>query len=137
MIRRKWENELGKPEIYTEYEKERLRIQELGEIDFVDYYRKLANKKKGSTANVWNSAYQYLVTFTNDSLKFKSIDEKWAEEFKEYLLTTKSRKSAKTKLSQNSAASYFNKIREALKQAYRIDKIIQRNPNDFIEPITE
>ena len=42
MIRQKRENELNKPEIYTEYENERLRIKKLVEIDFVEYFKSLA-----------------------------------------------------------------------------------------------
>lgn len=136
MIRQKRENELNKPEIYTEYENERLRIKKLGEIDFVEYFKSLAEKRTGSTASSWNSTYKYLVTYTNGKLEFKNIDEKWAESFKEYLLTTKSNKSSKSKLSQNSAVSYFNKIKAALKQAFK-DGILINDLNSKIDPIKE
>ncbi len=53
-IRQKRENELNKPEIYSEYEKERLRKKELGDIDFVDYFRKIANKRYGTNRSNLN-----------------------------------------------------------------------------------
>ncbi len=136
MIRQKKENELNKPEIYTEYEKERLRIKALGEIDFIKYFKSLADKKTGSTASSWNSTYKYLVAFTNGKLEFKNVNEKWAEKFKEYLLTTKSNKSTKSNLSQNSAVSYFNKIKATLKQAFK-DGILIYDLNSKITPIKE
>lgn len=133
-IRQKRENFLNKPEIYSQYEKEQLRLKELGEQCFIEYFTKLANKRKASNHDNWVSALNYLNTFTNGSLKFADLNEKFFEDFKEYLLTTKSKKSDKTTLSQNSAVSYFNKIKAALKQAYK-DDIIQIDLNAKISPI--
>lgn len=133
-VRQKRENELNKQEVYTEFERERLRLKELGEIDFVDYFRKQANKRKASSHDNWMSALNYLETFTGGSLKFADLNERVINEFKEYLLTTKSKKSDKVILSQNSALSYFNKVKAALNQAYR-DGILQVDLNARIAPI--
>jgi integrase len=133
-IRQKRENFLNKPEIYSQYEKERLKIKEFGEQCFIEYFRKLANKRKASNHDNWVSALNYLEAFTNGKLMFADLNEKFLEEFKEYLLSTKSRKRTKTTLSQNSAVSYFNKVKAALKQAYT-DGILQTNLNAKIKPI--
>jgi len=105
-----------------------------GKQCFVEYFTKLANKRKASNSDNWNAALKYLHTFTNGSLKFADLDQKFLEDFKEYLLTTKSNKSNKTTLSQNSAVSYFNKVKAALKQAYR-DGILQYDLNAKVKPI--
>lgn len=133
-IRQKRENLLNKPEIYSQYEKEQLRIKELGEQCFVEYYTKLANKRKASNHDNWVSALKYLDTFTNGSIKFVDLNQKFLEDFKEYLLTTKSNRSSKTNLKQNSAASYFNKVKTALREAYR-DDILQNDLNSKVKPI--
>lgn len=133
-IRQKRENFLNKPEIYSQYEKEQLRLKELGEQCFIEYFTKLANKRKASNHDNWVSALNYLDTFTNGSLKFADLNQKFLEDFKEYLLTTKSNRSNKTTLSQNSAVSYFNKVKAALKQAYK-DGILQYDLNAKISPI--
>lgn len=133
-IRQKRENFLNKPEIYSEYEKEQLRKKELGELCFIEYFRKLANKRKASNHDNWVSALNYIEAFTNGKLKFADLNEKFLEDFKEYLLSTKSKKSDKTTLSQNSAVSYFNKVKAALKQAYK-DGILQTDLNAKISPI--
>lgn len=135
-IRQKRENYLNKPEIYTGFEKEQLKIKEQGEHNFVEYFKRLADKRKASNHDNWVSAYNYLETFTNGSLKFADLNEKIFNEFKEYLLTTKSNKSSKTTLSQNSAVSYFNKVKAALKQAFR-DGFLQTDLNAKIEPIKQ
>jgi integrase len=120
-IRQKRENNLNKPEIYTGFEKEQLKIKEQGEKNFVEYFKILADKRKKSNHDNWMSAYKYLKTFTNGLIKFTDLNERFCNNFKEYLLTTKSNKTEKASLSQNSAVSYFNKFKAALKNAYRDD----------------
>lgn len=133
-IRQQRENFLNKPEIYSQYEKEQLRLKEQGEQSFVEYFTKLANKRKASNHDNWVSALNYLESFTNGKLKFADLNEKVFEDFKEYLLTTKSNRSNKTTLAQNSAVSYFNKVKAALKQAYK-DGLLQYDLNAKIKPI--
>jgi len=135
-IRQKRENHLNKPEIYTGYELEQKRIKELGEQNFVAYFKTLTDKRKASNHDNWVSAYNYLVKFTNGNLQFADLNERFCNEFKEYLLTTKSNKSSKTTLAQNSAVSYFNKLKATLKQAYK-DGYLTTDLNAKIEPIKQ
>lgn len=135
-IRQKRENHLNKPEIYTGYEKEQLRIKEKGEQNFVEYFKALTDKRKASNHDNWVSAYNYLEAFTKGNLKFADLNEKFCTDFKEYLLTTKSNKSNKVTLAQNSAVSYFNKLKAALKQAYK-DGYLQSDLNTKIEPVRQ
>ena len=133
-IRQKRENFLNKPEIYSQHEKEQLRLKELHEQCFIEYFRKLANKRKASNHDNWASALNYLETYTGGKLKFAALTEKWCNDFKEYLLTVKSNKSSKTTLARNTAVSYFNKIKAALKQAYK-DGILQTDLNVKVQAI--
>ncbi len=135
-IRQKKENHLNKPEIYTGYELQQKRIKELGEQNFVTYFKTLADKRKASNHDNWVSAYNYLETFTKGNLKFAHLNEKFCNEFKEYLLTTKSNKSSKKTLAQNSAVSYFNKLKATLKQAYK-DGYLTTDLNAKIEPVKQ
>jgi integrase len=135
-IRQKRENHLNKPEIYTGYEKEQLKIKEQGEKNFVEYFKSLADKRKASNHDNWVSAYNYLIKFTKGNLKFSDLNEKIFAEFKEYLLTTKSNKSSKATLTQNSAVSYFNKVKATLKQAFK-DGYLSSDLNSRIQPIKQ
>ena len=135
-IRSKRENYLNKPEVYTGFEKEQLRIKELGEQNFVEYFKSLAEKRKASNHDNWLSAYNYLETFTKGNLKFADLNEKFCNEFKNYLLTTKSNKSKKVTLAQNSAVSYFNKLKATLKQAYK-DGYLPSDLNSKIQPVKQ
>lgn len=133
-IRQKRDNNVNKPEIYTGYEKEQLKIKELGEINFVEYFKKLTENRTGSNYGSWLSAYNYLKDFTKGSLRFADLNETFFDEFRRHLLTTKSNKSDKTTLSQNSCVAYFNKVKAALRQAYK-EGILQSDINIRVEPI--
>lgn len=133
-IRQKRFNEVNKPEIYSEYEKEQLKKKELGEQCFIDYVQKLADKRENSNHSNWLSALNYLKEFANGQLRFIDLNERVLEDFKEFLITTKSKRSDKTKLAVNSAVSYFNKIKAALKQAYR-DGFLEKDLNSMVKPI--
>lgn len=129
------ENELSKPEVYNQFEKERLEHVQKGDVDFLAYFLNLTNKRQTSNYDNWNSSYKYLYEYTNGSLKFSQVNEKFLNDFREYLLNTNSRKEKGKKLNQNSAASYFNKIKACLKEAQK-EGIIQINLNARVKPIT-
>jgi integrase len=133
-IRQRRENEINKPEIYTEFEKEQLRNKELGEKDFIEYYTQLAYKRRNSNHDNWMSALNYLNDFTGGKLKFSEVNEKFMEDFRYFLLNAQSRRSKKTKLARNSAVSYFNKVKAALKQAYK-DRLLQYDLNVSVPQI--
>ncbi len=102
--------------------------------DFVAYFRALAEKRKGSNSDNWQSALNYLEDFTGGSLQFSNLNEHFCNQFKEYLLTAKSKRSTKATLSQNSAVSYFTKFKVALKQAYK-DGYLETDLNSRVENI--
>jgi integrase len=135
-IRQQRENFLNKPEIYTKYEKEQLRKKEQGERDFIEYFKKQARKRKTSANETWLSALKYLEAFTNGSIKFADLNTEFLEDFKGYLLSTKSTRSDKATLSNNTAAVYFNKVKAALRQAQK-EGILETDLNGKVEAIKE
>jgi len=107
---------------------------ELGDKNFIDYFRKMTNEREGSNYNSWSSALNYLESYTDGNIKFSELNETFFNDFKKHLQTAKSKRSNKTTLSRNSAVSYFNKVKAALKQAYK-EGILQTNLNLQIKPI--
>lgn len=134
LLKRK--NELLKPEIYASFELERLKQKELENQCFVQYFKKLANKRKGTNYSSWVSTLKYLEEYTNGYVQFASLNREYLEGFKEFLLNSSSKRSDKTKLSQNTTSSYFNKVKAALKEAHK-EGIILNDINKQIEPIKE
>lgn len=127
-------NQIRKADIYNDFEKERLKLKELGDQDFIEYFKIQIRKKKDSNRQTWKTVLMYLEDYFSTGLKFSDIDERTINGFKEYLLTAKSIKSDKTTLSQNTALSYFNKVKATLKQAFK-DGFLQVDINGRIDPI--
>lgn len=77
----------------------------------------------------WLSALKHLTAYCNGyDVPLDKVDDEFLEGFKKYLLgNNKSVKRNYGQLSQNSALSYFNKERVALKEAYNC-KMIKDNP---------
>lgn len=135
-IRQKRENNINKPEIYTEYEREQLRKKERGEQSFIDYLKELAKKRIGNSRNNWEAVIGYMIEFSGGSVRFADLNEKYLDDFKAYLLTVQSKRSNKSTIKQNTAASYFGKIKTALKQAYR-DEFLSTDLNAKTTSIKE
>lgn len=135
-IRSKRENELNKPEIYSEFEKDQLKIKEKANSSFLEYFKHLADKRKKSNHDNWVSAYKYLENFSGGKIKFANLDTKFCNDFRDYLTSSPSTRSSKKTLSPNSAYSYYNKFKAALRQAYKED-FLQHDLNARIDNLKE
>lgn len=118
-IRQKRESDLNKPEIYNTLEQEQLKKNKRQDGNFIIYFKKLAEKKNESNRFIWLGSCDFLKLFKGDVLRFSDINTELCDEFREFLETTKSKKSDKMKLSANSIKTYYDKFRSALKQAYK------------------
>lgn len=132
------ENTLKKPEIYSEYEKEILKARqlkkELEEKSFLDYFTYLADKRKASNYDNWISTLKHLKIFSRGEIKFGELNEKYCENFRDYLFSAYSNRSKKEKLSNNTVLSYFNKFKAALKQAYK-DRYLLDDLNSRVDTV--
>ncbi len=97
---------------------------------FIEYFDRLTAEKGRTTTpsnhSIWISTGNHLKSFVGGNISFQQINESWLESFKSYLQSEPLTKS-KTKLSENTASSYFNKVRAALNQAQK-EGIIRQSP---------
>ena len=113
-------NELNKQQIYTPFEQERLRLQEIGEKSFLQYLKQTAEIKTGNNAEIWKYAIIHFEKFLkNEDILMQEIDVTIIEDFREYILKAKCLKKKDQFLAQNTALSYFNKIKATLRKAYK------------------
>jgi len=96
--------------------------------DFLVYFRSLAEERAGRNRGIWISALRYLKKFAGGPLPFSEINEKKIAELREYLESRY--------LAQNTKATYFIRIRTALKQAFR-DGLLKEDINHKITGIRE
>ena len=135
-IKQKRDNEINKPEVYTAFEIEQLKVKEKGELSFISYFEQQMEKRIGKNYEVWFSSFYYLKEFSKGSLKFADLNERFCNDYKDYLLNAKSRRTGNTTISQNTAHSYFNKFKATIKQAFK-DNLIPFDLNGKIEAIKE
>lgn len=116
------------------------------DTNFLDYYRRMCEKRhntEGSLGNWgnWWSVLKHLERYCSANMTFREVTPEWIRGFKDYLDRT-ARVRGKRKhittdydlkpLSQNSKASYFNKLRACINQALE-DRIMPYNPLRGIE----
>jgi integrase len=104
---------------------------------FIIYMKVLAARKNDSKGNFdnWESTIKHLKKFCPKDISFAQLDSQFVEGFKEYL-SKQAKTPSKKNLSANSAYSYFNKFRAALKQAVK-DGIIIINPADNVKGLPQ
>lgn len=130
-------NELNKQQIYTPFEQERLRLIEIGKRSFLEYLKRTAESKIGINSDIWKSAITHFEMFLkNEDILMSEIDVTVIEDFREYILRAKSLRKNNKPLAQNTALSYFNKIKATLKKAYK-KGLLQTDVNAAVESIKE
>lgn len=110
----------------------------IGKIGFLEYFKLMVERKceNNGTYGNWLSTLKHLNSFCKgQDIQLSKVDDFFLENFKVYLLTAKI-SSRNGRLSQNSALSYFNKVKTSLKEAYHT-KMIVENPADRVKGIKE
>lgn len=99
--------------------------------DFVKYFQDISKSKNQH----WRISCRYFETFVHGKCKCKDVTVRLAEDFRDFLLTTKSihriHKNVKP-LHPNTAAKYYCLFRTALRLAYR-DGMLKENVNEFLD----
>lgn len=99
------------------------------DADFFTYALNFIRKKQSEKIDTthYETAIKYLKRWVGEHFKFRDIDDRLLQKFKEYLLTAPSLKSKHTKLVQNSAASYYDKFALIVHEAF-LDRYL---PEDY------
>ncbi len=121
------------------YEKEGIFNPVNKKRDFLEYFKQLANDRNQSLGNFnnWLSTLNYLTAFTGGQCKMGDISEDFCKKFRAYLLTTDKLKKCKgSKLSHNSASSYYSKFCASVNSAFDAKFIIE-NPLMYIKGIPQ
>lgn len=116
------QKEFDNAELYTDDDNRKVEAKKKAETNFIQYFEKLANQRnKNRSESIqlsWLCVHDYLKKFSGETLLFANLTESWCEDFKEFLLTTKSRKSSDAVLAQNTAVTYYSIFKAALKKAF-------------------
>lgn len=89
-------------------------------MNFVTYFEKLMQKRRGGNYGNWYSSYLILKEYTGGELKMSELTDTFCNEFRDYFLSYDG-------LKQNTKAAYFGKFKAVLRQAYKESLI----PEDY------
>jgi len=90
------------------------------DADFVQFFKQVLETKTGGNKRSWQVALTYLEAFTGGKLPISELNANFCNEFREYLITAKSRRGLQnSQIAQNSARIYFSKFKTALNQAFK------------------
>ena len=101
--------------------------------DFMEFFSQQRDERKGNenTYNNWDSTYKHLKEFVgSDKLPFRRVDQKFCEEFIEFLKNVK--KSDGKPLASASVSSYYSKFRATLNKAVK-KRYLSFNPANEVE----
>ena len=104
------------------YRKKRSEQKERSQQNFIQYFDTAAKKRHANSSESiivnWKRTYELLKLFAGDTLPFSKIDNRFAEDFRLFLLSAPCGGNKSGTISQNTAATYFSIFKAALKQAF-------------------
>lgn len=109
-------------------------------IDFIAFYSSIVeehyNKSSGSSHATWNASLNYFKAFAGKKLPSNLLTEEHCKKYRSFLLQTDNLRTKSSKLSVNTASTYYKKFASVLKSAYK-RKIIEKDLASDIEFIKE
>jgi integrase len=105
-------------------------------VTVIEYFMEQAKKRGGKDDSWLSSAHHIKRYFGTRDVRLSELTTGHCEKYREYLLYANSLKSPSVKIQTNSAASYFNKFKAMLKQAYK-EGLFKSDLNSRIDRIRE
>ncbi len=139
-IRKLRQREYDNANLYSDTESAQVEQKERSQQNFVEYFNATAKKRHAQSSDSirvnWKRAYELIKLFAGDTLPFSKIDNRFAEDFKLYLLSAPCGGNKGGTISRNTAATYFSIFKAALKQAF-IDGYLTTDLSAKIKGIPE
>lgn len=121
-IRKLRQREYDNADLYSDTESAQVEQKERSQHNFVEYFNTTAKKRHAQSSDSirvnWKRAYELINLFAGDTLPFSKIDNRFAEDFKLYLLSAPCGGNKNGTISRNTAVTYFSIFKAALKQAF-------------------
>lgn len=121
-IRKLRQREYDNADLYSDTESAQVEQKERSQQNFVEYFNATAKKRHAQSSDSirvnWKRAYELIKLFAGDTLPFSKIDNRFAEDFRLYLLSAPCGGNKSGTISRNTAVTYFSIFKAALKQAF-------------------
>lgn len=121
-VRKLRQREYDNADLYSDTEAAQAEQKERSQQNFIQYFDTAAKKRHANSSESiivnWKRTYELLKLFAGDTLPFSKIDNRFAEDFRLFLLSAPCGGNKSGTISQNTAATYFSIFKAALKQAF-------------------
>ena len=121
-IRKLRQREYDNADLYSDTETAQAEQKERSQQNFVEYFNAVAQKRHAHSSESirvnWKRTLELIKLFTGDTLPFSKIDNRFAEDFRMYLMTAPCGGNKSGTISRNTAVTYFSIFKAALKQAF-------------------
>ncbi|NDW09361.1 site-specific integrase [Dysgonomonas sp. 520] len=139
-IRKLRQREYDNADLYSDTESAQVEQKERSQQNFVEYFNATAKKRHAQSSDSirvnWKRTYELIKLFAGDTLPFSKIDNRFAEDFKLYLLSAPCGGNKSGTISRNTAVTYFSIFKAALKQAF-VDGFLTTDLSAKIKGIPE
>jgi len=121
-IRKLRQREYDNADLYSDTETAQAEQKERSQQNFIEYFDAAAKKRHARSSEAirvnWKRVHELLKLFAGDTIPFSKIDNRFAENFRMFLMTAPCGGTKSGTISQNTAATYFSIFKAALKQAF-------------------
>ena len=121
-VRKLRQREYDNADLYSDTETAQAEQKERSRQNFIEYFDATAKKRHARSSHSirmsWKRTLEVIKLFAGDALPFSKIDNRFAEDFKLFLMTVPCGGNKSGTISQNTAATYFSIFKAGLKQAF-------------------
>jgi integrase len=139
-VRKLRQREYDNADLYSDTETAQAEQKERSQQNFIEYYKLAAKKRHANSSESiivnWQRVHELLKQFTGETLPFSKIDNRFAEDFRMFLMTAPQGGNKSGTISRNTAATYFSIFKAALKQAF-VDEYLTVDLSAKIKGIQE
>jgi integrase len=116
------QREYDNADLYSDTETAQAEQKERSQQNFIKYFDTVIQKRHARSSESirtnWKRTLDFLKQFTGETLPFNKIDNRFAEEFRLFLLSAPCGGNKSGTIAHNTAATYFSIFKAALKQAF-------------------
>lgn len=139
-VRKLRQREYDNADLYSDTETAQAEQKERSGQNFIEYLGTVAQKRHVCSSESirvnWKRTHELIKLFAGDTLPFSKLDNRFAEDFRTFLLSAPCGGNKGGTISRNTAATYFSIFKAALKQAF-VDDYLTVDLSAKIKGISE
>ncbi len=116
------QKEYDNADLYSDTETAQAEQKERSQQNFIEYFKSAAQKRHAHSSESirvnWKRTFELIKLFAGNNIPFSKIDNRFAEDFRMYLMTAPCGGNKSGTISRNTAVTYFSIFKAALKQAF-------------------